>query len=189
MSLSILDAFKRENPQRCLAPWKWDTHRINQPNRSPENGEPDNLQPPTPRHAQHEFQICYEAFERANNSRLSLQQCHHPSQALLPPIDVLEKQAITTDQFSGGCPRRLRFCGGGAPVPGDAVVGIGGVPVLGYNTSVCVHLKSQRSEDSDSNPSSEFSDATALAINMAIVIALAEGQAMAVEIECIETSR
>lgn len=184
MSNSILDAIKTQTPGYCLAPWKWGNHQINLFNTSFENGEHDNLQ--LSHHAQDEFQIGYEGFDWAKGPCLFLQQCDCISQALLPAIDALEKQAITRDQFSDRCPLSLRFCKKRMSVPADVVVSIGGVPVLGYNTSVCFRQESQKREDWDLNPGCDFSDETVRAMNMAIIIALAERQAKAVELKCID---
>lgn len=185
MSSSILNSIKSPVPGRCVAPWKWGDLQIGAFRCDFHNSVPENL--PLSNHVTGDFKICHEWFKWAEIPFGYRQPCDLVSEALLPAIDAYEKAGITTDQFSSRYPLLLRFCERMIRVPGNVVVSTGGVPVVGYNTSKDFGQIGQKPNRRNSRPGSELSDEAVRAMNMTIIIALAQRQAKGMELGCIES--
>lgn len=183
MSSSILNSIEYPVPGRCIPPWKWGDIQIGAFQCDFRSSDPANL--PLSNHDKSEFKISQEAFEWGEIPYGYRQPCDLVSDAILPAITACEKD-ITTDQFAYRDPLWLRFCGTMIPVPGNVVVSTRGVPAVGYNTSEDFRQIWQK-PDRNSRPGRELSDEAVRAMNMTIIIALAQSQARAVELGCIES--
>lgn len=181
MSSAILSSVQSSKPEWIIAPWKWDNLQIGAFQCDYVEGLPNTLELSS--HVESESKIYHEAFGWAIWYR---KPCDLVVQAHRPAIRAYESEGIRTDQFSNDYPLRMRFCKRTIPVPGYVVVSTGGVPVVGYNTSEDFRKIGTKPDCSDPRPGREFGDETVRAMNMTIIIALAQRQARGMDLECIE---
>lgn len=185
MSYPILESMKTPLPGRFLPPWKWGDIQIREFQCGFHNSVLENLT--LANYIEGEFKICQEGFKWVGIPFGYRQPCDLVGEALLPAIDAYKKEGITTDQFSSKYPLLLRFCGRMLPVPGNVVVSTGGVPAVGYNTSEDFRQIGQRPDGRSARPGRELSNEAVRAMNMTIIIALAQRQAKGMKQGCIES--
>lgn len=185
---SILAAVTPKAPNRAIPPWRWRSEQITAFGCNIVVGELADLADLS-RSCDADFKISQTALEMLHFTTPWPTPCNDVSQALCSGIPDDHESSISTDLFAD-TPLVLSFGKKRMIMPGECVIAKLGVPLVAHNTAVDFHQASQMFTDAKhvkDDTGEEFDDATVRAMNMGIIIALAQRQAVAVKLGCIES--
>lgn len=180
---SILASLTAKAPNRSIPPWRWGSNQITAFGCNIVDGKlADLLQS-----CDAGFNIGHTPLEMLHFTTPWHTPCNDVSQALCSGIPNDRGSGISTDPFAD-TPLLLRFGKKEIIMPGECVIAKLGVPLVAHNTAVDFHEASQmfkHANDVEGYSGVEFNDVRVRAMNMGVIIALAQRQAVAVEMGCI----